>query len=90
MEEPDWPAQRSDLHNIRHLGDELERQLRARPYHPTSVYILSTAVAGCEKPRSGGCYSSILLPPLGRLCCYVCCEMYGMALEEVCALRVPL
>ncbi|KAI4897227.1 hypothetical protein NFI96_022226, partial [Prochilodus magdalenae] len=37
VEELDWPAQSPDLHPIEHLWDGLERRLRARPSHPTSV-----------------------------------------------------
>ena len=37
VEELDWPAQSPDLNPIEHLWDELERQMRARPNHPTSV-----------------------------------------------------
>ena len=36
-EELDWPAQSPDRNHIKHLWDELERQLRARPILPTSV-----------------------------------------------------
>jgi hypothetical protein len=37
VEELDWPAQSPDLHPIKHLWDDLERRLRARPNPPTSV-----------------------------------------------------
>jgi hypothetical protein len=37
VEELDWPEQSSDLNPIKHLWDELERQLQARPNRPTSV-----------------------------------------------------
>ena len=37
VEELDWPAWSPDLHLIKHLWDELERCLRARPSRPTSV-----------------------------------------------------
>ncbi|KAK3555812.1 hypothetical protein QTP86_029059, partial [Hemibagrus guttatus] len=47
VEELDWPAQSPDLNPIEHLWDELERRLRARPSHPTSVPDL-TNVAACE------------------------------------------
>ena len=45
MEELDWPVQSPDLNPIEHLCDELERQLRARPNHPTSVPDLTNALA---------------------------------------------
>ena len=44
VEELDWPAQGPDLNTIKHLWDELERQLRARPNRPTSVPDLINAV----------------------------------------------
>ena len=34
-----------DLNAIAHLWDELERRLRARPHHPTSVPDLTNALA---------------------------------------------
>ena len=37
VEELDWPAHSPDLNPVEHLWDELERGLRARSYHPTSV-----------------------------------------------------
>ena len=44
MEELDWPAQSPDLHPIEHRWDELERRLRARANHPTSVSNLTNAL----------------------------------------------
>ncbi|KAK3560392.1 hypothetical protein QTP86_008484 [Hemibagrus guttatus] len=44
VEELDWPAQSPDLNPIEHLWDELERRLRARPSHPTSVPDLTNAL----------------------------------------------
>lgn len=44
MKELDWPAQSRDLNPIKHLLDELERRLRARPSHPTSVYDVKNAL----------------------------------------------
>jgi hypothetical protein len=50
VEELDWPAQSPDLKPIDHLWDELERRLRARSNHPTSVPDLTNAlVAEWEK-----------------------------------------
>ena len=43
VEEFDWPAQRHDLNTIKHLCDELERWLLARPNRPTSVPDLTNA-----------------------------------------------
>ena len=43
MEELDWPAQKPDLNPIKHLWDELEHRLRARPNRPTSVPDLTNA-----------------------------------------------
>ena len=37
VEELDWPAQSPNLNSIKHLWDELECRLRARPNRPTSV-----------------------------------------------------
>ena len=44
VEELDWPAQSPDLKPIEHLWDELERRLRARSNHPTSVPDLTYAL----------------------------------------------
>ena len=44
VEELDWPAQSPDNNPIKHLWDELERRLRARPIHPTSVPDLTNAL----------------------------------------------
>jgi hypothetical protein len=44
VEELDWPAQSPDLNPIEHLWDDLERQLRARPNHATSVPDLTNAL----------------------------------------------
>ena len=44
VEELDWPAVSPDLNLIEHLWDELERRLRARPSHPTSVPDLTNAL----------------------------------------------
>ena len=44
VEELDWPAQSPYLNHIERLWDELERRLRARPNHPTSVPILTNAL----------------------------------------------
>ena len=43
VRELDWPAQSPDFNPIEHLLDELERRLRARPSHPTSVCDLTNA-----------------------------------------------
>ena len=43
VEELDWPAQSPDLNPIEDLWDELERRLRARPDHLTSVPDLTNA-----------------------------------------------
>ena len=43
VEELDWPAQSPGLNPIEHLWDELERRLRAKPNHPTSVHDLTNA-----------------------------------------------
>ena len=44
VEELDWPAQSPDINPIKHLWDELERRLRARPNRPTSVPDLTHAL----------------------------------------------
>ena len=44
VEDLDWPASSPDLNPIKHLWDELEHQLRARPNRPTSVLDLTNAV----------------------------------------------
>jgi hypothetical protein len=72
VEEPDWPAQIPDLNPIKHLWDELERRLRARPNRPTPAPNLTNALVaewkqvpavmfqyrGKPSQKSGGCYSS--------------------------------
>ncbi|KAI4888544.1 hypothetical protein NFI96_004044 [Prochilodus magdalenae] len=52
VEELDWPAQIPDLHPIEHLWDGLERRLRARPSHPTSVSDLTHKrfLSPCQAP----------------------------------------
>ena len=50
VEEFDWPAHSPKLNPIKHLWDELERRLRARPNHPTSVPDLTNVlVAECKQ-----------------------------------------
>ena len=44
VEELDWPAHSPDLNLIEHLLVELERKLKARPSHPTSVSDLTNAL----------------------------------------------
>ena len=44
VEELHWPAQSPDLNPIKHLWDELETRLRARPNRPTSVPDLTNAL----------------------------------------------
>ena len=44
VEELDWPAQSPDLNSIKHLWDELEHRLRARPNPPKSVPDLAIAL----------------------------------------------
>ena len=67
--ELDWPAQSPDFNPIKHLWDELERWVRARSCHPTSVPDLTNALeasprssvptcSGNPSQKSGGCYSS--------------------------------
>ena len=52
LEEPDWPAQSTDLNPIEHLWDKLEHRLRARPNRPTSVPDLTNAlVAEWKSPQ---------------------------------------
>lgn len=36
MEELEWPLQSPNLNPTKHLGDELEQRIQARPSHPTS------------------------------------------------------
>ena len=55
MEELDWPAQSPDLIPIKNLWDELERRLRARPNHPTSVPDLSNDFVDEWKQENTGC-----------------------------------
>uniref|UniRef100_A0A4W5N3X9 Uncharacterized protein n=1 Tax=Hucho hucho TaxID=62062 RepID=A0A4W5N3X9_9TELE len=45
-EKLNWPAQSRDLNPIKHLWDELERQLRARPNRPTSVMLFLLTLDG--------------------------------------------
>ena len=44
MEVLDWPAQSPDLNPIKHLWDELERRLQAKPNHPTAAPNLTNAL----------------------------------------------
>jgi hypothetical protein len=41
VEELDWPAQNTDLNPIKHLWDEMELRLRARPNRPTSLILVA-------------------------------------------------
>ena len=71
VEELDWLAQSPDLNPIKHLLDELEGRLRARPNRPTSVPNLTNALVAewkqvpavmfqhlVESQKSGGYYRS--------------------------------
>ena len=74
VEDHELPAQSPDLNPIKHLWDELECRLKARPNHPTAVPDLTYALVAEWKqipaamfqhlverlPRreSGGCYCS--------------------------------
>jgi hypothetical protein len=60
VEELDWPAQSPDLNSIKHIWDELERQLRARPNHPTSVLILTSALVAEWKRVSAAMFQYLL------------------------------
>ncbi len=44
VEELNCPVHSPDLNPIEHLCDELKHQLRARPYHPTSVLDLTNVL----------------------------------------------
>lgn len=44
MKELDWPAQSLDLNPTEHLWDVLERRLRARSHHSSSLPELADAV----------------------------------------------
>jgi hypothetical protein len=72
VEELDWPAQSPDLNPIKHLWDDLEHRLRARPNRPTLVPDQTKALVAEWKKvpaamfqhqveslprRVGGCYS---------------------------------
>ena len=70
VEELDWPAQSPDLNPIKHLCDELEHRLRAKPNRPKSVPDLTNTLvaewkqvpaavptsSGKPSQKSGGCY----------------------------------
>ena len=54
VEELDWPVQSTHLNSIKHLWNELERRLRARPNRPTSVPDLTNALMlnGSKSPAA--------------------------------------
>ena len=59
VEELDWPAQSPDLNPIKHIWDELERWLRARPNRPTSVPDLTNALVPEWKQVPAGMFQHI-------------------------------
>ncbi len=71
VEDLDWPSQSPDLNPIKHLWDEVEWKLRARPSCPKTVHDLTNAywINGQKFPQK---YSKILWPLKKCGSCYSC------------------
>ncbi len=54
VEDLDWPSQSPDLNPIKHLWDEVEWKLRARPSRPKTVHDFTNAywINGQKSPRN--------------------------------------
>uniref|UniRef100_UPI00358E9025 uncharacterized protein n=1 Tax=Myxine glutinosa TaxID=7769 RepID=UPI00358E9025 len=70
VEELDWPARNPDFNPIKHLWDELERQLRARPNHPTSVPNLANALMAERKQIPAAMFQHLVESPPEDLDCF--------------------
>ena len=67
MEELVWPAQSPDHNPIKHLWDELEHRLQARPHRQTSVLDLTDALVAEWKQIPGAMFQHLVESLLRRM-----------------------
>ena len=58
-----WPAQSPDLNPIKHIEDELERRLRARPNRPISVTDFTDALVAEWKQIPAAIFQHLVESP---------------------------